>query len=204
MRNSKTKLYAIVCTSVLIVLALIVSPLTLTAQDSCSSSSQEKKNDKSADNKAKKDDQSQSTPDQDKKDKKKKKKSGGQDLLDAGTVFNERVANDVLGQIRDGLEGHSRRLMLSAFDSDKMDGYLTFEDQIDAFFNRYEGFRVHFRIANVTVEGPKGVVLVDAELEQIPATGGAAQRKRTQLRFELEMGRKGWRVVDFRDRGFFS
>jgi hypothetical protein len=85
-----------------------------------------------------------------------------------------------------------------------MDGYLTFEDQIDAFFNRYEGFRVHFRIANVTVEGTKGVVLVDAELEQIPATGGAAQRKRTQLRFELEMGRKGWRVVDFRDRGFFS
>jgi hypothetical protein len=203
MRNSKANLYAIVCTSALIVLALIVSPRTLTAQDSVSSS-QDKKNDKASDDKAKKDDQSQSTQDQNKKDKKKKKKSGGQDLLDAGTVFNERVANDVLGQIRDGLEGHSRRLMLSAFDSDKMDGYLTFEDQIDAFFNRYEGFRVHFRIANVTVEGPKGVVLVDAELEQIPATGGAAQRKRSQLRFELEMGRKGWRVVDFRDRGFFS
>jgi hypothetical protein len=203
MRNSKANLHAIVCTSALIVLALIVSPRTLTAQDSVSSS-QDKKNDKASDDKAKKDDQSQSTQDQNKKDKKKKKKSGGQDLLDAGTVFNERVANDVLGQIRDGLEGHSRRLMLSAFDSDKMDGYLTFEDQIDAFFNRYEGFRVHFRIANVTVEGPKGVVLVDAELEQIPATGGAAQRKRSQLRFELEMGRKGWRVVDFRDRGFFS
>jgi hypothetical protein len=196
-----TKSYAIVCTSVL-VLILIALPRTLTAQDS--SSSQDKKTDKASGDKAKKDDQSQSSSDQNKKEKKKKKKSGGQDLLDAGTVFNERVANDVLGQIRDGLEGHSRRLMLSAFDSDKMDGYLSFEDQIDAFFNRYEGFRVHFRIANVTVEGPKGVVLVDAELEQIPATGGAAQRKHSQLRFELEMGRKGWRVVDFRDRGFFS
>src|SRR5437879_8764943 len=203
MRNSKANLYAIVCTSALIVLALIASPRTHTAQDSVSSS-QDKKNNKASDDKAKKDDQSQSTQDQNKKDKKKKKKSGGQDLLDAGTVFNERVANDVLGQIRDGLEGHSRRLMLSAFDSDKMDGYLTFEDQIDAFFNRYEGFRVHFRIANVTVEGPKAVFLVDAELEEIPATGGSPQRKRTQLRFELEMGRKGWRVVDFRDRGFFS
>ena len=202
MRKSKTKWYAILCTSVLIILMFLVSPSAVRAQDSCSSSSQDKKTDKASDNK--KDDQSQSAQDQNKKDKKKKKKSGGQDLLDAGAVFNERVANDVLGQIRDGLEGHSRRLMLSAFDSDKMDGYLTFEDQIDAFFNRYEGFRVHFRIANVTVEGPKGVVLVDAELEQIPATGGAAQRKRTQLRFELEMGRKGWRVVDFRDRGFFS
>ncbi len=150
---------------------------------------------------------------QDKKDKKKKekqakkdKKSGAQDTIEPQTsqVFSERTANDVLGMIRDGLEGHSQRLLLSAFDSDKMDGYLSFEDQIDAFFRRYEAFRVHFRIANVTIEGTKGVVLVDSEIEEIPQSGGAPQRKRGQLRFELEQGRKGWRVVDFRDRGFFS
>jgi hypothetical protein len=183
--------------------AFVTGAACQTSSSSASgSAAQDTKSDKANDDKTKKDDQSTS---QDKKDKKKKKKgSGGQDVLDTSTVFNERVANDVLGQIRDGLEGHSRRLMLSAFDSDKMDGYLSFEDQIDSFFNRYEGFRVHFRIANVTVEGTKGVVLVDAELEEIPAAGGSAQRKRSQLRFELEMGRKGWRVVDFRDRGFFS
>lgn len=140
----------------------------------------------------------------DKKKKKDKKKSGGQDVIDTSSVFNQKIANDVLGQIRDGLEGHSRRLMLSAFDGDKMDGYLNFEDQIDAYFNRYEAFRVHFRISNVTVEGTRGVVLVDTDLEQTPSGGAAPVRKRGQLRFELELGRKGWRVVDFRDRGFFS
>jgi hypothetical protein len=192
------KSFASLLCAFLVALVIALTPLSVRAQDSSSSSTKDQK-DKAADDKAKADAQAQ-----DKKDKKKKKKNGGQDVLDTATVFNERVANDVLGQIRDGLEGHSRRLMLSAFDSDKMDGYLSFEDQIDAFFNRYEGFRVHFRVANVTIEGPKGVVLVDAELEEIPATGGSPQRKRTQLRFELEMGRKGWRVVDFRDRGFFS
>jgi hypothetical protein len=200
------KTFSTVFAALLFVFSLAIA--TASAQDcSGASSSKDTKDDKTADKKA---DQSQSQndksdKDKDKKDKKKKKKgSGGQDVLDTSSVFNERVANDVLGQIRDGLEGHSRRLMLSAFDSDKMDGYLSFEDQIDSFFNRYEGFRVHFRIANVTVEGTKGVVLVDADLEEIPASGGSAQRKHTQLRFELEMGRKGWRVVDFRDRGFFS
>jgi hypothetical protein len=192
------KSFAALLIAFLVAIVLAITPLGVRAQDSTSSSTKDQK-DKAADDKTKADAQAQ-----DKKDKKKKKKGGGQDVLDTSAVFNERVANDVLGQIRDGLEGHSRRLMLSAFDSDKMDGYLFFEDQIDAFFNRYEGFRVHFRIANVTIEGPKGVVLVDAELEEIPATGGSPQRKRTQLRFELEMGRKGWRVVDFRDRGFFS
>ena len=152
---------------------------------------QEKKDDKKKDKKS--------------KDKDKDKKSSGQqDVLDTGKVFNTRVANDVLGQIRDGLEGHSRRLMLSAFDSDKMDGYLTFEDQIESYFNRYSAFRVRFQIANVSVEGTKGVVLVNTELEQTPDNGGTPQRKRGQLRFELEMGKKGWKVVDFRDRSFFS
>jgi len=193
------RLSAFLLIACLMVVNTLVSGAAAQTSSSSSSSSTP-----TADDKMKKDDQS-SQDKQDKKDKKKKKKgSGGQDVLDTSTVFNERVANDVLGQIRDGLEGHSRRLMLSAFDSDKMDGYLSFEDQIDAFFNRYEGFRVHFRIANVTVEGTKGVVLVDADLEEIPAAGGSPQRKRSQLRFELEMGRKGWRVVDFRDRGFFS
>ena len=138
------------------------------------------------------------------KKEKEKKDRQGSDPIDTSAVFNERIANDVLGQIRDGLIGHSRRLMLSAFDSDKMDGYLSFEDQIDAYFERYQEFNVRFRISNVTVEGTKGVVLVDTEMEQTPRGSGVPQRKRAQLRFELELGRKGWRVVDFRDRGFFS
>jgi hypothetical protein len=152
----------------------------------------------------------QKEQDKKKKDKKEAKKkkddksSGSQDAIDTSRIFTERIASDVIGRIRDGLEGHSRRLMLSAFDDDKMDGYLSFEDQIDSFFNRYEAFRVHFRIANVAIEGQKGVVLVDAEMEETPAAGGSPLRKRTQLRFELELGRKGWRVVDVRDRGFFS
>lgn len=139
------------------------------------------------------------------KDAKKEKKTS-QDSLNSSTdvAFSERVADDVIGRIRDGLEGHSRRLLLSAFDDYKMDGYLSFEDQIDAFFDRYSGFRVQFRILNVTVEGNKGIVNLDAEIEEIPTAGGAPQRKQGSLRLELEQGKKGWRVVDFRDRSFFS
>jgi len=54
------------------------------------------------------------------------------------TVFDERAAAAVLGTVRDGLEGHSQRLLLSAFDGEKMGGFLSFEDQIEAYFTRYE------------------------------------------------------------------
>jgi len=120
-------------------------------------------------------------------------------------VFSTAVVSNLLNQVRDGLEGHSARRMLSAFDADKMDGYRQFSDQIQAFFNRYESFRVYFRIAESDNQGPKGVALVDIQLEEIPR--GAASpplRKNAQMRFELERGRKGWKIVAFNPRDFFS
>lgn len=139
----------------------------------------------------------------DKKDKKKKDKSAPKDEVNT-EVFSQAVANDVLGQIRDGLEGHSQRLMLGAFDQDKMDGYLSFEDQIEALFNRYDSFRVHYRISNSAVEGSKAIVLVDWEMEEIPKTNGSPQRRNGQVKFEMERGRKGWKVTDVSPRGIFS
>jgi len=143
----------------------------------------------------------------DKKDKKKKdkdnKKNSPQDELNT-EVFSQAVANDVLGQLRDGLEGHSQRLMLGAFDQDKMDGYLSFEDQIEALFARYDSFRVHYRISSSTVEGSKGVVMVDWDMEEIPKSGGSPQRRSGQIKFEMERTRKGWKIVNFNPRGIFS
>ena len=141
----------------------------------------------------------------DKKGKKKNKKdkSTAEDAYDSA-VFSPAVANNVLNDLRDGLEGHSQRLMLSAFDQDKMEGYLSFEDQIQALFQRYDSFRVHYRITQSTVEGSKGVVLADFEMEEIPPSGGTPQRRQGQLKFEMERGRKGWKIVDFNPRGFFS
>ncbi|MGZ4835581.1 MAG: hypothetical protein ACXVZZ_08085 [Terriglobales bacterium] len=137
----------------------------------------------------------------DTKDKKKKKdKNKPQDVA----IFSQAVANSVLSDLRDGLEGHSQRLVLSAFDQDKMDGYLTFEDQIEAMMQRYDSFRVHFSITQSTIEGPKGVVLVDWQMEEIPRTGGVPIRRNGQVKFEMERGRKGWKIVDFNPRGFFS
>ena len=143
-----------------------------------------------------------------KKDKKKKKKDkGSQDVLDS-EVFSDAIARNVLDDLRDGLEGHSYRLFESAFSED-MDGYMTFQDAVEAMFQRYSEFRVHFSITQTTVEGPKGVILVDIEMEQVPNAGPTApapqpQRRESQVRFELERGKKGWKIVDFSPRGFFS
>jgi hypothetical protein len=143
------------------------------------------------------------TSDSVKKETKQKKEVP--DTQDADvTTFDERDAAQVLGIIRDGLEGHSQRRLLSAFDADKMDGYLTFQDQIEAYFTRYEGFRVTFRIIQTSVENNHGTVLAEFQLENEPRGGGRISRRQEQLRFELERTAKAWKIVDFNPRGFFS
>jgi hypothetical protein len=121
-----------------------------------------------------------------------------------GEVFDERAAAEVLGIIRSGLEAHSRRLLLSAFDADKMDGFFTFQDQIEAYFTRYEAFRVTLHILQTSEENNRGIILADFQLENEPRGGGRVSRREGQLRFELERGAKGWKIVDFNPRGFFS
>jgi hypothetical protein len=155
---------------------------------------------------ASQDESKKAEPKQEEK-KKKKDKDKKKDDADEGVnteVFSQAVANNVLADLKDGLEGKMQRRFLSAFDGDKMDGFLRFEDQIQAFFERHDGFRAHYRIAQSTVEGPRGVILVDFELEAVPSGGGMPARKSSQIRFELERGRKGWKIVDFRPREFFS
>lgn len=186
--------------SVFILAVLLTYCLALSAQDQSSNSGSNNSSGSQAQQ-----DQSQKQNDQDKKKDKKKKKKGSADDATIPTTFSDAVAQDVLQQLTDGLEGHSERLMLSAFDDNKMDGYLNFEDQIEAFFQRYDSFRVHFRIVQATTEGDKGVVLVDIEMEEIPRSANAQPvRKHDQMRFEMERGKKGWKIVDLRPRQFFS
>lgn len=174
-----------------LLLAALACPVAFARPQSSSASGQQNPGDQAKQDK------------KDKKDKKKKDKAAPQDEVNT-EVFSQAVANDVLGQVRDGLEGHSQRMMLGAFDGDKMDGYLSFEDQIEALFNRYDSFRVHYRISNSSVEGSKAVVLVDWEMEEIPKTNGSPQRRNGQIKFEMERGRKGWKIVDVSPRGIFS
>lgn len=138
-----------------------------------------------------------------KKEKKDKKRADAEVISDA-SEFSDAVANEVLAHVRNGIEARNQRLVLSAFDREKFGGYLGFEDQLQGFFEKYESFRTYFRVLQTSVEGGKGVVLAEFDIECTPAGGGAAMRRNNQLRFELQKGSKGWKIVDMRPRGFLS
>jgi len=139
------------------------------------------------------------------KQNKKKKKNNGNDDLSTWASFSDAVAQSLLEKLVDGLEGHSDRAMLSVFDNEKVENYPTFQLQIVALFRYYDSFRVHYRMAQTTGVGSKGLALVDFEMDELPrSSDDQPVRKRDQLRFEMERGNKGWKIVDVQPRGFFN
>ena len=119
----------------------------------------------------------------------------------ASDTFTEDAAAKLLGQLAEGLQGHSSKRMLGVFDLARMEGGATFREQITAFLNQYETIRVHFKL----VEVKDGTAIVNAELDATPRDSlTPPQHKRLQLTFSADSGSGSWKFVEVQPRGFFS
>jgi hypothetical protein len=130
-------------------------------------------------------------------------KDAAQSDAQGSPQFTQRDGDEVLALIRDGLTGHSQRTFLRAFDASRMDGYLAFKDQVTEFFSRNDAFRVNIKIMNSSADGEKGLVTASFQMEATPRDGNSVRRE-SQLRFVMERGKNGWRIVDVSPRNFFQ
>lgn len=124
-----------------------------------------------------------------------------QSQSDPDDVFTDSAASKLLGQIAEGLQGHSARKMLGAFDLSRMQGGALFKEQITALFNRYDSIRVHFKL----VEVQDNTAIVDAEMDESPANANdPPQHKSLQLRLGATKTSAGWKFMDLQPRNFFT
>ncbi|MDR3763837.1 MAG: hypothetical protein P4M01_07050 [Acidobacteriota bacterium] len=117
--------------------------------------------------------------------------------------FDDAAAADVMSHLRDGLEAHSQHLFLGNFDREQMKDFDSFSDQIEAYFTRYESFRIVYHIVRTVEQDGKGYILAEATVESTPRGGGRASRREGQLRLTLAPVGKTWKIVDVNPRGFF-
>ncbi len=123
---------------------------------------------------------------------------------DSGSGFSEEIVNRLLGQLKKGFEGRNEHRVLAAFDAERMDGYLEFQDQVGAFLQRYDPIRIYYRVAQTSTESGQGIALVEMQMEADPADGnGPPVRRDRQVRFEFVRG-KEWKIVAIEPREFFA
>jgi hypothetical protein len=120
-------------------------------------------------------------------------------------AFSPAVADVLVARIGEGLAGHSRKTLLSAFDKSDAEGYTAIKEQINAIMDSYRAFKVFYQVGS-TASNPDGTASISAnfQIEQQPAAEDAVPfRRESDLTLTAAHTKNGWRVVSFSPADFF-
>jgi hypothetical protein len=119
--------------------------------------------------------------------------------------FSSAVADALVGRIGEGLAGHNRKTLLSAFDKDNFQDYTAMKEQVNALMDAYRSFRVHYHVDSFA-PNPDGTATIHSsfQLEQAPSTEyGLPIRRDANLTLIASRTKGGWRVIGYTPENFF-
>jgi hypothetical protein len=119
--------------------------------------------------------------------------------------LSDQVVQDVLEPLRTGVSVQDVNLILSLFDQQAMPGYAGLPGQFRAFFALYSEVNFHYQILQVTADKDHGSATAEIEMDAMPyEVTRMPERRSTQMRFQLKLTAKGWRIVGFTPADFFG
>jgi len=119
--------------------------------------------------------------------------------------LSDQVIQQVLEPLRTGIEAQNIRQVLSVFDKEEFPSYANLQEQLKAFFRQYAEVRFRYQILQVTADNDHGSATADLEMDALPydVTETPARRS-VQMRFQMKLEAKGWKVTAFSPADFFS
>ena len=120
------------------------------------------------------------------------------------SAFDAQTASRMLLQLSEALQGHSQKQFLGLFDLDRMKDGRLFKQQINSFFGQTDSIRVHLNLMDTSIDGDKANVVVEAEMEATPSSGGAPSRRNDRLTFTVVRDGDNWKFIEVQPRSFFS
>ena len=120
-------------------------------------------------------------------------------------TFTEQVIRDVLEPLQRGIEENSAAQVLAVFDQQETPDYAQLRDQMRAFFSQHESVRFRYKVLQVTAEKDHGFAVAEIDMAATPADEHQlAVQRSTQMRFQIKLGSKGWKLVGFKPADFFT
>jgi hypothetical protein len=119
--------------------------------------------------------------------------------------FSEGVAESALAELRAGFQGHNADRVMFVFERGRLAGWSDMRERLENRMASYDSFRMGYHLVSATAQGGRGTVVAEVELESVAQAGVSSPEHRSAtLRLTLERGAKGWRIVDYSPRGFFT
>lgn len=122
-----------------------------------------------------------------------------------GLSLSDQVIRDVLQPLQTGMQTQNIQMVLSIFDKKELTGWADLQGQLRAFFHQYDEVNFRYQILQVTAEKDHGTATADLEMDALPYNfGQVPSRRSVQMRFQIKLGGKGWKVSGFTPADFFS
>lgn len=121
--------------------------------------------------------------------------------------FSAAVGEAALAELRAGFQNHNADQVMAMFERGRLPGWSEMRDRLQNRMAAYDSFRMGYHLVSATAEGGRGTVVAEVELESVATslTGVTSpQHRSATLHLTLERGPKGWRIVDYSPRGFFT
>ncbi|MFZ0313059.1 MAG: hypothetical protein WAL85_10175 [Candidatus Korobacteraceae bacterium] len=122
-----------------------------------------------------------------------------------GPTLSEQVSKDVLEPLRIGIEAQNVQKALSVFDQKELNSYAELQGQLNAFFHLYAETRFRYQLLQVEADKDRGSATADVEMDALPYQEMQVPvRRSVQMRLQLKLEPKGWKVTGFSPAGFFG
>ncbi len=119
--------------------------------------------------------------------------------------LTDQVVRDILSPLQRGLEAHDRNEVLGIFDRQAMSDYPDVRDQLVAFFARYDVIQFRYQVLQAVADKNHGFATADVDMDATPENDSQVPLRRTwQMRFQIRLGPKGWKVTAFKPGDLFT
>lgn len=120
-------------------------------------------------------------------------------------TLTEQLIHDVFQPLQNGMQTQNIQMVLSIFDKQELTGWADLQAQLRAFFHQYAEVNFRYQILQATAEKDHGTATAEIEMDALPYNfGQIPSRRSVQMRFQIKLGAKGWKVSGFSPSDFFG
>ena len=122
-----------------------------------------------------------------------------------GLTLGEQVSKDVLEPLRIGIVSQNIQKVLSVFDQKELSSYSELQGQLNTFYLLYNEVRFRYHLLQVEADKDHGTATAEVTMDALPYQEMQVPvRRNVQMRFQLKLEPKGWKVTGFSPADFFA
>jgi hypothetical protein len=120
-------------------------------------------------------------------------------------TVSDQVVQQVLEPLKNGLQTQDIHLLMSLFDKQEQNGFSDLQGRLQAFYQVFDQVDFRYQLLQVTADKGRGSATVDMQMDALPYdVTHIPERRSVQMRLQLKLGPKGWKIAGFTPSDFFD